>query len=139
MQTLRVNGHRKWKMTKDNVIVGPWENSSLAAPELSEEELKERETKRMKEDFQSIEILTESLIVQMIHTLKEQNFDISSTQFIRDVAFLNECVKAMLHREYGYEHPMTDLISKLFEVEKRGDKFITKFAADKLAKVIKDL
>ena len=126
-------------MTKDNVIVGPWENSSLAAPELSEEEHKEREVKRMKEDFQSMEILTESLIVQMIHTLKEQNFDISSTQFIRDVAFLNECVKAMLHREYGYEHPMTDLISKLFEVEKRGDKFLTKFAADKLAKVIKDL
>ena len=126
-------------MTKDNVIVGPWENSSLAAPELSEEELKERDTKRMKEDFQSIEVLTEGLVVQMIHTLKEQDFDISSTHFIRDVAFLNECVKAMLHREYGYEHPMTDLISKLFEVEKRGDKFLTKFAADKLAKVIKDL
>ena len=126
-------------MTKDNVIVGPWENSSLAAPELSEEEHKEREVKRMKEDFQSMDILTESLIVQMIHTLKEQDFDISSTHFIRDVAFLNECVKAMLHREYGYEHPMTDLISKLFEVEKRGDKFLTKFAADKLAKVIKDL
>ena len=127
------------KEEKGKVIIGPWENSSLTAPELSEEEHKEREVKRMKEDFQSMEILTESLIVQMIHTLKEQNFDISSTQFIRDVAFLNECVKAMLHREYGYEHPMTDLISKLFEVEKRGDKFITKFAADKLAKVIKDL
>ena len=126
-------------MKKNNVIVGPWENSSLAAPELSEEELKERETKRMKEDFQSIEILTESLIVQMIHSLKEHEFDISSTQFIRDVAFLNECVKSMLHREYGYEHPMTDLISKLFEVKKQGDKFLTKFAADKLAKVIKDL
>ena len=126
-------------MKKDNVIVGPWENSSQTAPELSEEELKERETKRMKEDFQSIEILTESLIVQMIHSLKEHEFDISSTQFIRDVAFLNECVKSMLHREYGYEHPMTDLISKLFEVKKQGDKFLTKFAADKLAKVIKDL
>ena len=127
------------KEEKGKVIIGPWENSSLAAPELSEEEHKEREVKRMKEDFQSMDILTESLVVQMIHTLKEQNFDISSTQFIRDVAFLNECVKAMLHREYGYEHPMTDLISKLFEVEKRGDKFLTKFAADKLAKVIKDL
>ena len=127
------------KEEKGKVIIGPWENSSLAAPELSEEEHKEREVKRMKEDFQSMDILTESLVVQMIHTLKEQNFDISSTHFIRDVAFLNECVKAMLHREYGYEHPMTDLISKLFEVEKRGDKFITKFAADKLAKVIKDL
>ena len=126
-------------MTKDNVIVGPWENSSLAAPELSEEEHKERDVKRMNEDFQSMDILTESLVVQMIHTLKEQNFDISSTQFIRDVAFLNECVKSMLHREYGYEHPMTDLISKLFEVKKQGDKFLTKFAADKLAKVIKDL
>ena len=126
-------------MTKDNVIVGPWENSSLAAPELSEEEHKEREVKRMKEDFQSMDILTESLVVQMIHTLKEQNFDISSTHFIRDVAFLNECVKAMLHREYGYEHPMTDLISKLFEVGKKGDRYLTKFAADKLAKVIKDL
>ena len=127
------------KEEKCKVIIGPWDNSSLAAPELSEEEHKEREVKRMKEDFQSMDILTESLVVQMIHTLKEQNFDISSTHFIRDVAFLNECVKAMLHREYGYEHPMTDLISKLFEVEKRGDKFLTKFAADKLAKVIKDL
>ena len=127
------------KEEKGKVIIGPWENSSLAAPELSEEEHKEREVKRMKEDFQSMDILTESLVVQMIHTIKEQNFDISSTHFIRDVAFLNECVKAMLHREYGYEHPMTDLISKLFEVEKRGDKFLTKFAADKLAKVIKDL
>ena len=127
------------KEEKGKVIIGPWENSSLTTPELSEEELKERETKRMKEDFQSIEILTESLIVQMIHSLKEHEFDISSTQFIRDVAFLNECVKSMLHREYGYEHPMTDLISKLFEVRKQGDKFLTKFAADKLAKVIKDL
>ena len=127
------------KEERGKVIIGPWDNSSLAAPELSEEELKERETKRMKEDFQSIEILTESLIVQMIHSLKEHEFDISSTQFIRDVAFLNECVKSMLHREYGYEHPMTDLISKLFEVKKQGDKFLTKFAADKLAKVIKDL
>ena len=127
------------KEEKGKVIIGPWENSSLTAPELSEEEHKEREVKRMKEDFQSMDILTESLVVQMIHTLKEQNFDISSTQFIRDVAFLNECVKSMLHREYGYEHPMTDLISKLFEVKKQGDKFLTKFAADKLAKVIKDL
>ena len=127
------------KEEKGKVIIGPWENSSLTTPELSEEEHKEREVKRMKEDFQSMDILTESLVVQMIHTLKEQNFDISSTHFIRDVAFLNECIKSMLHREYGYEHPMTDLISKLFEVEKRGDKFLTKFAADKLAKVIKDL
>ena len=126
-------------MKKNNVIVGPWDNSSLATPELSEEELKERDTKRMKEDFQSIEVLTEGLVVQMIHTLKEQDFDISSTDFIRDVAFLNECIKSMLHREYGYEHPMTDLISKLFEVQKKGDRYLTKFAADKLAKVIKDL
>ena len=111
----------------------------MIAPELSEEELKERDTKRMKEDFQSIEVLTEGLVVQMIHTLKEQDFDISSTDFIRDVAFLNECIKSMLHREYGYEHPMTDLISKLFEVQKKGDRYLTKFAADKLAKVIKDL
>ena len=127
------------KEEKGKVIIGPWDNSSMIAPELSEEELKEREMKKMSEDFKSIDILTESLVVQMIHTLKEQNFDISSTDFIRDVAFLNECIKSMLHREYGYEHPMTDLISKLFEVEKRGDKFLTKFAADKLAKVIKDL
>ena len=127
------------KEEKGKVIIGPWENSSLTAPELSEEELKEKQVKQMNDDFKSIEVLTEGIVVQMIHTLKEQDFDISSTYFIRDVAFLNECVKAMLHREYGYEHPMTDLISKLFEVEKRGDKFLTKFAADKLAKVIKDL
>jgi len=127
------------KEEKGKVIIGPWENSSLATPELSEEELKEREMKRMSEDFKSIEVLTEGLVVQMIHTLKENDFDISSIDFIRDVAFLNECIKSMLHREYGYEHPMTDLISKLFEVGRKGDRYLTKFAADKLAKVIKDL
>jgi hypothetical protein len=127
------------KEEKGKVIIGPWENSSLAAPELSEEELKERQVKQMNDDFKSIEVLTEGIVVQMIHTLKEQDFDISSTDFIRDVAFLNECIKSMLHREYGYEHPMTDLISKLFEVQKKGDRYLTKFAADKLAKVIKDL
>ena len=100
---------------------------------------REREVKQMSEDFKSIDVLTESLIVQMIHTLREKDFDIASTHFIRDVAFLNECVKSMLYREYGYEHPMTDLISKLFEIKKQGDKFLTKFAADRLAKVIKDL
>ena len=127
------------KEEKGKVIIGPWENSSLATPELSEEELKEREMKRMSEDFKSIEVLTEGLVVQMIHTLKENDFDISSIDFIRDVAFLNECIKSMLHREYGYEHPMTDLISKLFEVGRKGDRYLTKFAADRLAKVIKDL
>ena len=127
------------KEEKGKVIIGPWENSSLTAPELSEEELKEKQVKQMNDDFKSIEVLTEGIVVQMIHTLKEQDFDISSTDFIRDVAFLNECIKSMLHREYSYEHPMTDLISKLFEVQKKGDRYLTKFAADKLAKVIKDL
>ena len=127
------------KEEKGKVIIGPWENSSLTAPELSEEKLKEKQVKQMNDDFKSIEVLTEGIVVQMIHTLKEQDFDISSTYFIRDVAFLNECIKSMLHREYGYEHPMTDLISKLFEVQKKGDRYLTKFAADKLAKVIKDL
>ena len=41
------------KEEKGKVIIGPWDNSSMIAPELSEEELKERDTKRMKEDFQS--------------------------------------------------------------------------------------
>ena len=82
-------------MKKDNVIVGPWENSSLIAPELSEEEIKEREVKQMSEDFKSIDVLTESLIVQMIHTLREKDVDIASTQFIRDVAFRTECIKSM--------------------------------------------
>ena len=93
----------------------------------------------MQENMEFAEELNQKIIVQMIHTLKENDFDISSIDFIRDVAFLNECVKALLHREYGYEHPMTDLISKLFEIKKQGDKFLTKFAADRLAKVIKDL
>ena len=127
------------KEEKGKVIIGAWDNSSMIAPELSEEELKEKQVKQMNDDFKSIEVLTEGIVVQMIHTLKEQDFDISSTYFIRDVAFLNECIKSMLHREYGYEHPMTDLIGKLFKIEKRDKKYFTKFAADKLAKLIKDL
>ena len=127
------------KEKKNNIVVGPWDNSSSNPPNLSEEEIKEMEIKKMSEDFHSIDVLTENIVVQIIQSLKEQDFDITSTVFIRDVAFLNECVKAMLRREYGYEHPISDLVGKLFEIEKRGDKFLTKFAVDKLSKVVKDL
>ena len=127
-------------MKKDNVVIGPWENSSSLPPELSEEELKERELKKMSENFKSIDILTENLVVQLIHSLKENNFDITSADFIRDIAFVNEVIKGLIYKQYNYQHIMAELVNKLFKVEKSNDgHFITQFRADRLAKILKDL
>ena len=127
------------KEKNDNIVVGPWENSSTVPRKSTEEELKEIKARRMRQDFEDIDDLMENIVVQIVHTLNENGFNIQSEYFARDIAFLNECVKGSIYREYGYEHPMLDLVSKLFKMEKKDGKLYTKFAGDKLAKIIKEL
>jgi len=126
-------------MTKDNVIVGPWEKSSKNVPEKTPEQKLKEEKMKMEGDMAFIDEMTESLVVQMIHTMSENEIDIGSKNFIRDVAFITECIKCLLFRELGYEHPLQNLIKKLFEIKVDNKQMFTKFRADILLKILGDI
>jgi hypothetical protein len=57
------------------------------------------------QDMYFAEELTQSLMVQMIHTMSENGIDVGEKEFIRDVAMIIEMVKGSIYRDMGFDHP----------------------------------
>ena len=95
----------KWS----NVIVGPWPSSEKLQ---NSKPLKGGKTREeiVAEEMDIIEGLSESIMENLIHTLKENDVKITGKDFIRDIGFMNEVLKSILFRELGYTHPLSDLI-----------------------------
>ena len=107
----------KWS----NVIVGPWPSSEKLQ---NSKPLKGGKTREqiVQEEMDIIEGLSESVMVQLIHTLKENDVKITSKDFIRDIGFMNEVLKSLLFRELGYVHPLSDLIPYIIVPTRTKDK-----------------
>ena len=60
--------------------------------------------------------LTETLLVQMIHTMGENGINIGSKKFIQDVGFVVESVKSTIYRDMGLQHPMLGIMEVLSKV-----------------------
>ena len=48
--------------------------------------------------------LTETLLVQMIHTMGENGIDIGGKEFVRDIGFVIEAVKGTIYRDMQLAH-----------------------------------
>ena len=70
----------------------------------------------LQENIMFADDLTESLLVQMIHTMGENGIDISTKEFIKDASFVVEAVKGAVYRDMGLAHPMNDIMQILTEV-----------------------
>ena len=90
----------KWS----NVIVGSWPSSEKLQ---NSKPLKGGKTREeiVQEEMDIIDGLSESIMVNLIHTLKENDVKINGKDFIRDVGFMNEVLKSILFRELGYTPP----------------------------------
>ena len=121
----------KWS----NVIVGPW--STKPQP------LKGGKTREeiVSEEMEVVDGLTESIMVNLIHTLKQNDVKITSKEFIRDVGFMNEVLKSLLFRELGYNHPLSDLIPYIIVPTRTKDKkdVYTKFRGDIVVDILEYL
>ena len=126
----------KWS----NVIIGPWESSEKLQ---NSRPLKGGKTREqiVQEEMDVIDGLSESIMVNLIHTLKENDVKIMSKDFIRDVGFMNEVLKSLLFRELGYNHPLSDLIPYIIVPTKTKDKkdVYTKFRGDIVVELIEYL
>ena len=126
----------KWS----NVIIGPWESSEKLQ---NSRPLKGGKTREqiVQEEMDIIDGLSESIMVNLIHTLKENDVKIMSKDFIRDVGFMNEVLKSLLFRELGYNHPLSDLIPYIIVPTRTKDKkdVYTKFRGDVVVELIEYL
>ena len=94
-----------------NVIKGPWKQKSkreVVVPDV--------DVVAIQENMMFADDLTESLLVQMIHTMSENGVDISSKSFIKDISFVVESVKGAIYRDMQLFHPMNGIMETLTEV-----------------------
>jgi len=83
----------------ENVIKGPWLAKSVREVKLPDEDII-----AMQQDIQFAEELTQSLMVQMIHTMSENGIDVSAKSFIRDMAMVISMVNGSIYRDMEIEH-----------------------------------
>ena len=110
------------KDKKDNVVQGPWgeqpENNGEWIKDGYDNALeKNATTLKMQEKLSRIDGLAETMMVQMIHTMSEQGYDISNESFILDIGFLSETIKAILSRQEKLPHVVQGLIDSLMTPE----------------------
>ena len=94
-----------------NVISGPWKakpKREVVVPDI--------DVIALQENIMFADDLTESLLVQMIHTMGENGVDVSSTDFIKDISFVIEAVKGVIYRDMGLAHPMSGMMSQFTDV-----------------------
>jgi hypothetical protein len=82
------------------VIKGPWPVKSGR-----EVKLPDLDIIAVQQDMQFAGELTQSLMVQMIHTMGENGIDVGEKAFIRDMAMIIEMVKGSIYRDMGLDHP----------------------------------
>tara|TARA_R110001606_G_C15280465_1_gene640464 strand:- start:589 stop:1014 length:426 start_codon:yes stop_codon:yes gene_type:complete len=104
----------------ENVIKGPWSVKSVR-----EVKLPDQDVIALHENLQFAEDLTQSLMVQMIHTMSENGIDVGAKDFIRDMAMLIELVKGSLYRDMKMVHPTHKFVEEFVDIMESGDTFET--------------
>ena len=118
----------------DNIIMGPWKDSGKNQRQRKEEQKKRREDRAL------IENITETAMVQFIHTMNENNINIKDENFSLEIGFINECIKSMLSRELGYSHPMTRFIQTIVVIGEDEEKTkYSHFDTEKLIEILDNI
>ena len=92
------------------IIQGPWPKSKRRV------KVPDKDIVEMHENVAFADHLTETLMVQMIHTISENGYNVSEKSFIGSMGFIIETVKASLYKEMGLKHPMTRMMDVLTAV-----------------------
>jgi len=103
---------------EENVIQGPWPKTrrKVKIPDETAIELQEK--------LAWAEDLTQTVVVQLMHTLGENGVDISENAFVRDVALIIEMTKGSIYRSLGLKHPTQGLFEGLVELSVDPDNTI---------------
>lgn len=102
---------QKESPSAQNVIKGPWKlkgKKEVVVPDL--------DVIALQENIMFADDLTESCLVQMIHTMGENGVEIADKEFVRDIGFVIEAVKSTIYRDMGLVHPMSRVMEMLTKI-----------------------
>ena len=102
---------QKENPSAENVIKGPWKlkaKKEVVVPDL--------DVIALQENLMFADELTESCLVQMIHTMGENGVDIGGQEFVRDIGFVIETVKGTIYRDMGLAHPINRVMEMLTKI-----------------------
>ena len=111
------------KDEKDNIVIGPWgdkpvENNGEWIKEKYNKALDKNNTSnKVQEKLDRIEIITEKMMVQLIHTMSEYGYNISDERFILDIGFLSETIKGIISRQEKVPHIVQGLLDNIMSPE----------------------
>lgn len=119
------------------MIKGPW-----LAKSGREVKLPDTDVIAMQQDIQFAEELTQSLMVQMIHTMSENGIDVSAKTFIRDMAMVISMVNGSIYRDMGMTHITQKFMEEYVDIhDDEGGSFETEVDFEtivELANLIED-
>ena len=100
----------------NNVVKGPWPVKSGREVKLPDEDII-----AMQQNIQFAEELTQSLMVQMIHTMSENGIDVSAKTFIRDMAMVISLVNGSIYRDMGMAHITQKFMEEYVNIDEEDD------------------
>ena len=100
----------------NNVVKGPWPVKSGRKVKLPNEDII-----AMQQNIQFAEELTQSLMVQMIHTMSENGIDVSAKTFIRDMAMVISLVNGSIYRDMGMAHITQKFMEEYVNIDEDDD------------------
>jgi len=117
--------------SKGIVLKGPWKRVKT---------VKKSQTEKISNDMAFAEDVAESVMIPMIHGLSENGVDIKSDNFVAEIGFINEIVKAIMYRNMKYPHPMNQLIETVMSTKKESvEDVYSKFDYEKIEDMLDSL
>ena len=117
--------------SKGIVLKGPWKRVKT---------VKKSQTEKISNDMAFAEDVAESVMIPMIHGLSENGVDIKSDNFVAEIGFINEIVKAIMYRNMRYPHPMNQLIETVMSTKKESvEDVYSKFDYEKIEDMLDSL
>lgn len=98
------------------MVKGPWPVKSGREVKLPNEDIL-----AVQQDIQFAEELTQSLMVQMIHTMSENGIDVSAKTFIRDMAMVISLVNGSIYRDMGMAHITQKFMEEYVDIHNDDD------------------
>ena len=92
------------------VIQGPWKESKRKI------KLPDKDAIELQNTISFINDLTQTLIIQMIQTIEENEIDVEKESFVNNMSLIIEMVRAVLLKEMSLNNNMTKMVDILFEI-----------------------
>jgi hypothetical protein len=100
----------------DNIVLFP--GFKRESPPQTLEEIADQVTQNRKEHVDGV---MADMVPEFIQMFGSYGLDVSSDDYIKDVAMIMEATKSMISRQYRLEHPFHNMVDNIFDFSYNED------------------